>query len=81
MFEFPQVLKNYLESGRIPPLSDFINSSTFYSELDYQFIDYMTKVVRPCIAYGAATADLNINPGLSAATSYIRNIALYRAIA
>lgn len=68
MFEFPQVLKNYLNGRRVPPMADFINSSTFYSELDYQFVNYMTQVVRPCIAYGAATSDLNINSGLSAAT-------------
>ena len=68
MFELPKVLKDYLKSRRVPPMADFINSSTFYSELDYQFINYMTQVVRPCIAYGAATSDLNINSGLSAAT-------------
>lgn len=68
MFDYPKALKNYLKSRNTPPMADFINSSTYYSELDYQFINYMTQVVRPCVAYGAGTSDLSINSGLSAAT-------------
>ena len=68
MFEYPQYLKRYLNSKSKPPLADFVNGSTYYSELDYQFISYMMNVVRPCIAYGSATADWGINSSLSAAT-------------
>lgn len=68
MFEYPRYLKNYLNSKTKPPLADFVNGSTYYSELDYQFITYMMNVVRPCIAYGSATSDWGINASLSAAT-------------
>lgn len=68
MFEYPQQLKNYLNTKSKPPMSDFFNGSTYYSELDYQFINYMQNVVRPCIAYGSATSDWGVNASLSAGT-------------
>lgn len=68
MFDYPKYLKNYLSSKSRPPMEDFINGSTYYSELDYQYITYMMNVVRPCIAYGSATSDWGVNSGLSAAT-------------
>ncbi|MCI9519259.1 MAG: hypothetical protein HFK08_08435 [Clostridia bacterium] len=68
MFEYPQYLKNYLNKKTKPPASDFINGSTYYSELDYQYVTYMMDVVRPCMAYGSATNDWGVNSGLSSAT-------------
>lgn len=68
MFEYPKYLRNYLSSKSKPPMADFINGSTYYSELDYQFISYMQNVVRPCIAYGSATSDWDVNSSLSAGT-------------
>lgn len=68
MFEYPKYLKDYLHNRGMPPKMDFINGSTYYSELDYQFISYMMQVVRPCIAYGTATPDFGVNAGLSAST-------------
>lgn len=68
MFEYPKFLKNYLNTKTKPPMTDFVNGSTYYSELDYQFITYMMNVVRPCVAYGSATADWGVNSSLSAGT-------------
>lgn len=68
MFEYPKYLKNYLNTKNKPPMSDFFNGSTYYSELDYQFITYMMNVVRPCIAYGSATSDWGVNASLSSGT-------------
>ena len=68
MFEYPNYLKKYLQSKNKPPMADFVNGSTYYSELDYQYISYMQNVVRPCIAYGTATSDWGVNASLSAGT-------------
>ena len=34
MFEYPNYLKKYLQSKNKPPMADFVNGSTYYSELD-----------------------------------------------
>lgn len=68
MFEYPKYLKNYLSTKSKPPMADFINGSTYYSELDYEYISYMMNIVRPCIAYGSGTSDWGTNAALSAGT-------------
>lgn len=68
MFEIPKYLKSYLETKRDAPGENFINNSTYYSQLDYMYINYMNSVVRPCIAYGTGVSDFGANSRLSAKT-------------
>lgn len=68
MFEIPNLLKSYLDTKRNAPFGDFVNQSTYYSQLSYPWINYLNFVVRKCIAYGSGVSDLGLNPTLSAST-------------
>lgn len=62
-FEPPKQLQDYLNTEWRKPPESFVNCSLFYSGLDPFFIDYMTRVVRPCVAYASGSADNLINSG------------------
>lgn len=68
-FKLPEYLSNYLNSVKYrKPFDNFVSNGTFYSQLNYQWMDYMQNVVRPCIAYSTASVDGNINSLLSTST-------------
>jgi len=67
-FKLPDYLNSYLNSTKYrKPFENFVSNGTFYSQLNYQWMDYMQTVVRPCIAYSTASVDGNINSLLSSA--------------
>lgn len=60
----PKMLSAYLDAKNKKPMDGFINASTYYTQLDYYWINYMQYIVRPCIAYGSGVLDLSINSTL-----------------
>lgn len=68
-FQIPQFLKNYLENTKYrKPYESFVNNSTYYSQLNWQWINYMETVVRPCVAYAFGNVDGAYNSSLSTST-------------
>lgn len=68
-FKIPKYLKHYLESTKYrKPFESFVNNSTYYSQLNWQWIQYLETVVRPCIAYSTASVDGLYNTSLSTST-------------
>lgn len=68
-FKIPKYLKNYLDSTKYrKPFENFVNNSTYYSQLNWQWMNYMQDVVRPCIAYSTASVDGNCNTLMSTST-------------
>ncbi len=68
-FQIPKYLKNYLESTKYrKPFESFVNNSTYYSQLNWQWINYMETVVRPCVAYAFGSVDGVYNSSLSTST-------------
>lgn len=68
-FQFPEYLKAYLDSAKYrKPFENFVNNSSYYSQLNWQWINYMESVVRPCIAYSTAVVDGIHNTSLSTST-------------
>lgn len=68
-FKIPKYLKNYLESTKYrKPFENFVNNSTYYSQLNWQWMNYMQNVVRPCIAYSTASVDGACNTLMSTST-------------
>ena len=65
MFETPQVVNEYLDQTWRKPLSNFVNFSDYYAGLDTYYLDYMTRVVRPCIAASTAVSDNYFNSGVN----------------
>ncbi len=68
MFKIPKYLKNYLQTKRPNSFGGFINNSTYYTQIDYMYQNYMLNVVRPCIAAGSGVFDGYEGQGLSAST-------------
>ncbi len=65
-FQIPKYLKNYLENAKFrKPFESFVNNSTYYSQLNWQWMSYMQNVVRSCIAYSTASVDGICNQVLS----------------
>lgn len=62
-FEPPKQLQSYLDKEWRKPPDNFVDCSLYYSGLDPFFIDYMNRVVRPCVAYSCGSADNMINSG------------------
>lgn len=50
------------------PFENFVSNANYYSQLSYQWLDYMNNIVRPCIAYSTASVDGVYNSALSTAT-------------
>lgn len=68
-FQIPEYLKRYLENTKYrKPFENFVNNSTYYAQLNWQWISYMETVVRPCIAYSTASVDGVYNSSLSTST-------------
>lgn len=68
-FQIPDYLKRYLENTKYrKPFENFVNNSTYYAQLNWQWISYMETVVRPCIAYSTASVDGLYNSALSTST-------------
>ncbi len=68
-FQLPEYLKNYLSDAKYRvPFENFVSNANYYSQLSYQWIDYMNNVVRPCIAYSTASVDGTYNSALSTST-------------
>lgn len=63
-FQTPKEIENYLNLTWRKPPQNFMNCSQYYSRLDPFFINYMTTVVRPCVAYMTGSADGVVNSGL-----------------
>lgn len=59
----PKQLENYLNLDWRKPPENFVDCSLYYSGLDPFFIDYMNRVIRPCVAYSCGSADNLINSG------------------
>ncbi len=62
-FKTPEYLEHYLNKEWRKPPENFVDCSLYYTGLDPFFIDYMNKVVRPCMAYSCGSADSLINSG------------------
>lgn len=67
MFKVTKALKAHLDAAHSKPIDGFINNSTYYTNLDYQWITYMQQFVRPCVAYGSGVGDLNNNSTIKSA--------------
>lgn len=68
-FQIPEFLKSYLENTKYrKPFESFVNNSTYYSQLNWQWINYMETVVRPCVAYAFGNVDGAYNSSLSTST-------------
>lgn len=63
-FEMPTYLQSYLNTDWRKPLETFVNMSTYYTNLDTYFINYMSRVVRPCMAYANGVTDGINNSGV-----------------
>lgn len=62
-FEMPTYLQSYLNSEWRKPVDYFVNVSTYYAGLDPYFLNYMQRIVRPCMAYAYGVSDGTINSG------------------
>ena len=62
-FKPPEYLQNYLDKEWRKPPENFVDCSLYYSGLDPFFIDYMNRVIRPCVAYSCGSADNLLNSG------------------
>lgn len=68
-FNIPSYLKSYLSEAKYrKPFENFVNNSTYYAQVDWQWISYMQSVVRPCMAYATASNDGLYGQALSTAT-------------
>jgi len=68
-FKTPQYLKRYLEGAKYrKPFESFVNNSTYYAQLNWQWMDYMERIVRPCISYATASVDGLYSSALSTST-------------
>ena len=54
--------------GCLSALANFVNNSTYYAQLSWEWITYMERIVRPCLAYSTGTVDGIHNSTLSTAT-------------
>ena len=76
-FEPPKVLQDYLNLEWRTPPQNFVNCSLYYAGLDPYFIDYMNRVIRPCLAYCSGTADNTYNSGIKMNVGYaLKNTAV-----
>ncbi len=67
-FQIPEYLKNYInETKWRKPFENFVDNSTYYTQLNWRWLNYMQMVVRPCIAYSLGAIDGGNGTALSAA--------------
>ena len=62
--ELPAQLTDWLNKDWRKPPQNFIDCSQYYAGLNVYFIDYMQKVIRPCIAFSNGSADNTLNSGV-----------------
>ena len=68
-FKMPQYLEQYVKNAKYrKPFENFVNNSTYYSQLNWQWQSYMETIVRPCLAYATASSDGIYGSSLSTAT-------------
>jgi hypothetical protein len=67
-FKIPTYIKNYLNTKQKTDFGGFINNSTYYTQVDYMYQNYMMNVIRPCISYGSGVFDGISREHLSACT-------------
>ena len=66
-FQIPEYLKNYInETKWRKPFENFVDNSTYYTQLNWRWLNYMQMVVRPCIAYSLGAIDGGNGTALSA---------------
>ena len=63
-FSVPGELSDYLNKDWRRPPQNVVDCSLYYTGLDVFFIDYMNRVVRPCMAYSNGCADNTLNSGV-----------------
>lgn len=67
-FQIPDYLKRYINETKYrKPFENFIDNSTYYTQLNWQWQNYMQNVVRPCIAYSLGATDGGSGNALSTA--------------
>ena len=68
-YKIPERLNKYLNSNKYrAPFENFVTTANYYSQLSWQWIDYMQNVVRPCIAFSTASVDGVYGDALSVST-------------
>ena len=68
-FKIPKYLEQYLNNTKYRlPFDSFVDNSTYYSQLDWQWQSYMQTVVRECLSYATGTTDGLYGTQLSTAT-------------
>lgn len=76
-FKMPKEVENWLNQDWRRPPENFVDCSLYYANLDPFFINYMTRVVRPCMAYATGAADNVFNSGAKMNIGYsIKNTAV-----
>ena len=68
VFDYPKGLKEYINNKNPVRTDGFTNNSTYYTQVDYMYQNYMLNVVRPCIAMGSGVGDGISGKRLSATT-------------
>ena len=76
-FEYPQYLQSYLDKKKESPFENFVNTSLYYANTNVYVKNYMSRVVRQCMAYACGTSDGAYNGGISANVGFtaIKNAA------
>lgn len=62
-FKIPKPMEDWLNQEWRKPPENFVDCSLYYANLDPFFINYMNRVVRPCMAYATGAADNTYNSG------------------
>ena len=66
-FQIPEYLKNYINDTKWrKPFENFVDNSTYYTQLNWRWMNYMQMVVRPCISYSLGAIDGGNGTALSA---------------
>lgn len=69
MFKIPKYLSAYISAkSKGVPSDAYFDASTYYSKINYIYLNYMNYVVRPCLAYACGVSDLTVATGLSTQT-------------
>lgn len=76
-FTLPKYMEDWLNKDWRKPPENFVDCSLYYAGLSPFFIDYMQRVVRPCMAYASGSADNTYNSGIKMNIGYsIKNTAV-----
>lgn len=76
-FKIPKPMEDWLNLDWRKPPENFVDCSLYYAGLDPFFINYMNRVIRPCVAYSSGAADNVYNSGAKMNIGYsIKNTAV-----